>query len=159
MKERIRRITRRNRGVSLARMIVELNLFLVGWIACYRIKQRKRGKPLVGFLQQLRLRHRSHIAWPALEKAGGDYYLSPARVHQAMSEDWAARPILPDSFFLRLPGKRSPAFTTSSARASGSAGSPDLFARSPRPHHSQDCSSRADLSTGRTVPDCRGHTS
>src|SRR3989449_602567 len=73
-KEKIRQITRRNRGVSLARVIVELNLFLVGWIIyyrnaacrfdlqcvdewvrrklrCYRLKQRKRGKSLAGFLQ------------------------------------------------------------------------------------------------------------
>src|SRR3989442_14137107 len=35
-KEKIRQITRRNRGVSLARVIVELNLFLVGWIIYYR---------------------------------------------------------------------------------------------------------------------------
>jgi hypothetical protein len=29
---RIRQITRRNRGISLAKVIVELNLFLVGWL-------------------------------------------------------------------------------------------------------------------------------
>ena len=63
--EKIRQITRRNRGVSLAQVIVELNLFLVGWVTyyryaacrfdlqcldewirrklrCYRLKQRKR---------------------------------------------------------------------------------------------------------------------
>ena len=34
--EKIRQITRRNRGVSLAQVIVELNLFLVGWITYYR---------------------------------------------------------------------------------------------------------------------------
>jgi len=34
--EKIRQITRRNRGVSLARVIIELNLFLVGWITYYR---------------------------------------------------------------------------------------------------------------------------
>jgi RNA-directed DNA polymerase len=75
-KEKIRQITRRNRGVSLARVIVELNLFLVGWITyyryaacraellrldewirrklrCYRLKQRKRGSSVARFLRRL----------------------------------------------------------------------------------------------------------
>jgi RNA-directed DNA polymerase len=75
-KEKIRQITRRNRGVSLAQVIVELNLFLVGWITyyryaacrydlqcldewirrklrCYRLKQRKRGSSLFRFLRRL----------------------------------------------------------------------------------------------------------
>ncbi len=74
--EKIRQITRRNRGVSLARVIIELNLFLVGWITyyryaacrtellrldewirrklrCYRLKQRKRGSSMFGFLRRL----------------------------------------------------------------------------------------------------------
>jgi RNA-directed DNA polymerase len=111
-KEKIRQITRRNRGVSLARVIVELNLFLVGWIIyyrnaacrfdlqcldewvrrklrCYRLKQRKRGRSLAGFLQHLgaspTLAHR-------LASSGkGWWRLSLARpVHQAMSKDWFA---------------------------------------------------------------------
>jgi len=75
-KQRIRRITRRNRGVSLAQMIRELNSFLAGWVTyfryaeckghlqrldewmrrklrCVRLKQRKRVKSIVDFLQQL----------------------------------------------------------------------------------------------------------
>jgi RNA-directed DNA polymerase len=74
--EKIRQITRRNRGVSLAQVIVELNLFLVGWLIyyryaacrfelqrldewirrklrCYRLKQRKRGSSLFRFLRKL----------------------------------------------------------------------------------------------------------
>jgi hypothetical protein len=35
-KEKIRQITSRSRGVSFAQVIVELNLFLVGWIVYYR---------------------------------------------------------------------------------------------------------------------------
>jgi len=35
-KEKIRQITRRNRGISLAQAIVELNSFLEGWINYYR---------------------------------------------------------------------------------------------------------------------------
>lgn len=77
-KEKIRQITRRNRGVSLAQVIVELNLFLIGWLnyyryaacrfelqcldewtrrklRCYRLKQRKHGKSVAEFLRQLGL--------------------------------------------------------------------------------------------------------
>jgi len=35
-KEKIRQITRCNRGVSLAQVIIELNLFLIGWLTYYR---------------------------------------------------------------------------------------------------------------------------
>jgi RNA-directed DNA polymerase len=75
-KDRIRQITRRNRGISLERMISELNSFLRGWVIyyrhaackshlrrmdewirrklrCVRLKQRKRAKPIADFLQQL----------------------------------------------------------------------------------------------------------
>jgi len=109
-KERIRQITRRNRGVSLARVIVELNLFLVGWITyyryaacrfdlpcldtwvrrklrCYRLKQRKRGKSLAGFLQRLGTSPSS--AHRLASSGKGWWRLSLARsVHQAMSKDW-----------------------------------------------------------------------
>jgi len=73
VKDRIRQITRRNRGVSMERVIRELNEYLTGWITyfryaqcrkylrhldqwlrrkvrCYRLKQRKRAKPIVDFL-------------------------------------------------------------------------------------------------------------
>ena len=76
MKERIREITRRNRGISLGQMIRELNVFLSGWVIyfrhaecrthlqrldewtrrklrCVRLKQRKRAKPIADFLQSL----------------------------------------------------------------------------------------------------------
>jgi len=111
-KEKIRQITRRNRGVSLARGIVELNLFLVGWIIyyryaacrfdlqcldewvrrklrCYRLKQRKRGKSLAGFLQ--RLGASPSLAHRLASSGKGWWRLSLARpVHQAMSKDWFA---------------------------------------------------------------------
>jgi RNA-directed DNA polymerase len=35
-KEKIGQITRRNRGVSFTQVLVELNLFLVGWLTYYR---------------------------------------------------------------------------------------------------------------------------
>jgi RNA-directed DNA polymerase len=73
---RVRQITRRNRGVSLADVIGELNLFLSGWVAffrhaacrshlqrmdewvrrklrCLRLKQRKRRFAIAEFLHQL----------------------------------------------------------------------------------------------------------
>jgi RNA-directed DNA polymerase len=73
---RLRQITRRNRGVSLAEVIGELNLFLTGWVTffrhaackshlqrldewirrklrCLRLKQCKRTKPIADFLQRL----------------------------------------------------------------------------------------------------------
>jgi len=75
-RDRIRQITRRNRGVNLERMIGELNSFLRGWVAyyrhaackshlqrldewirrklrCVRLKQRKRAKPIADFLRSL----------------------------------------------------------------------------------------------------------
>jgi RNA-directed DNA polymerase len=75
-KQRIRQTTRRNRGVSLAQVIVELNRFLIGWITyyryaacgfelecldkwirrklrCYRLKQRKRGRSITELLRKL----------------------------------------------------------------------------------------------------------
>jgi RNA-directed DNA polymerase len=75
-KERVRQITRRNRGVSLPEVIGELNPFLTGWVAyfrhaackshlqrldewirrklrCLRLKQRKRTGSIAEFLHQL----------------------------------------------------------------------------------------------------------
>lgn len=74
-KHRLRRITKRNRGISPARMIAEVNAFLSGWVIyfryaqckthlqrldewlrhrlrCARIKHCKRTKPLVDFLKR-----------------------------------------------------------------------------------------------------------
>jgi RNA-directed DNA polymerase len=72
-KERLRRMTRRNRGIALERMIGEVNSFTTGWVTyfrhaacktallgldewlrrklrCVRLKQCKRAKPTVDFL-------------------------------------------------------------------------------------------------------------
>lgn len=77
-KEKIRQITSRDRGVSFAQVIVELNLFLVGWIMyyrfatfrgelvrmdewirrrlrCYRLKQCKRGQSVTRLLRKMGL--------------------------------------------------------------------------------------------------------
>jgi RNA-directed DNA polymerase len=76
VKERIREITRRNRGSSLEAVIQELNSYLTGWVTyfryaeckthlhgmdkwirhklrCVKLKQRKRPKPIADFLQSL----------------------------------------------------------------------------------------------------------
>lgn len=75
-KDRIREITRRNRGISFGRMIREVNSFTTGWVTyfrlargkshfraldswirrklrCVRLKQRKRAKSIADFLQTL----------------------------------------------------------------------------------------------------------
>ena len=41
MQERVRQITRRNRGVSLERVIQELNAFLTGWVTYYRYRMQE----------------------------------------------------------------------------------------------------------------------
>jgi RNA-directed DNA polymerase len=76
MKQRVHQITKRNRGISLGRMIAELNSFLAGWVTyfryarckthlrrldewtrrklrCVRLKHCKRAKAQVDFLQSL----------------------------------------------------------------------------------------------------------
>jgi len=47
-KEKIRQITRRNRGVSLVQVIVELNLFLIGWLNYYRYAACRFEPPMPG---------------------------------------------------------------------------------------------------------------
>jgi RNA-directed DNA polymerase len=101
-KEKIRQITRRSRGVSLAQVIVELNLFLVGWLVyyrlaafrgelirmdewirrrlrCYRLKQRKRGKSISGLLRQARVGSSGKGPWRIAD--------CPP-VHRALSIRW-----------------------------------------------------------------------
>lgn len=79
--DRVREITRRNRGVSLEQQIQELNSFLTGWVTyfrhakarsvltglggwvrrklrCVRLKQRKRAKSITDFL------HGLGVPWP-----------------------------------------------------------------------------------------------
>jgi RNA-directed DNA polymerase len=109
-KEKIRQITRRNRGVSLTQVIVELNLFLVGWLAyyryaacrgelqrldqwirhklrCYRLKQRKGGKSVADFLRQLGVP--AHQAAHIGSSGKGWWRLSNAPpVKKALSNDW-----------------------------------------------------------------------
>jgi RNA-directed DNA polymerase len=109
-KERIRQITGRNRGISLVQVIVELNLFLIGWVTyyryaacgfelecldkwirrklrCYRLKQRKRGRSIATFLRRLGV---SALQASKLARSGkGPWRLTNTRqVKAAMSVEW-----------------------------------------------------------------------
>jgi RNA-directed DNA polymerase len=110
VKQRIRAITRRNRGVSMEQVIQELNRYLIGWVAyfryaacrsrlqrldkwirrklrCLRLKQCKRPKAIYKFLYQHGVSKRS-----ARELAGtGREWWRMARcpqAQQAMSIAW-----------------------------------------------------------------------
>ena len=109
-KRRIREITRRNKGISLERMIGELNSYLMGWVTyfryaackghlqrldewirrklrCVRLKQRKRAKPIADFLQGLGVPEWS--AWiMALSGKGWWRRSGTPQAHQAMSIAW-----------------------------------------------------------------------
>lgn len=109
-KDRIRQITRRNRGISLGRMIGELNSFLTGWVTyfryaackshladldgwvrrklrCVRLKQCKRAKPIADFLSRLGVPRWN--AWITARSGKGWWRLagSPSAMH-AMSNQW-----------------------------------------------------------------------
>ena len=112
-KERIRQITRRNRGVELGRMISELNSFLTGWVAyfryascrghlgdldgwirrklrCVRLKQCKRTKAIAEFLHRLGVP--SKRAWITALSGKGWWRLSGApSVQEALSNAWFDR--------------------------------------------------------------------
>ncbi len=109
-KQRIREITRRNRGISLERMIQELNSYLTGWVMyfryaackshlrqmdewirrklrCVRLKQRKRVKAIADFLQRLGVPERS--AWQlALSGKGWWRKAGSPQACQAMTIAW-----------------------------------------------------------------------
>ena len=112
-KEKIREITRRTRGVSLARVVSELNSFLVGWITyyryaacrfelqcldewirhklrCYRLKQRKRGASIAALLRSLGV---SAASASKVGRSGkGPWRLACCPpVHRALSAHWFHR--------------------------------------------------------------------
>lgn len=109
-KDRIRQITRRNRGIGLDRMIRELNSFLTGWVTyfrfaackshlaeldgwirrklrCVRLKQCKRAKPIADFLSRQGVP--AWNAWCTALSGKGWWRLagSPSAAH-AMSNEW-----------------------------------------------------------------------
>lgn len=109
-KERIRQITRRNRGVSFERVIGELNSFTTGWatyfrhaeakgplsdldkwirrkLRCVRLKQRKRAKSIATFLQQLGVP--KHQSWTTAACGKGWWRMAHTpSAQQAMSNQW-----------------------------------------------------------------------
>ncbi len=111
-KDRLRRITRRNRGIALERMIAEANSFTTGWVMyfrhaacksalrdldewlrrklrCVRLKQCKRAKPIADFLRKHGVPARN--AW-RLAVSGKGWWrrsASPPAKH-AMTLQWFA---------------------------------------------------------------------
>jgi RNA-directed DNA polymerase len=109
-KDRIRQITRRNRGIELKRMISELNSFLIGWVTyfryaacrghlqdldgwirrklrCVRLKQRKRAVSIAKFLQSLGVPKNRSWTTAACGKGWWRMAHTPA-AQQAMSLTW-----------------------------------------------------------------------
>jgi RNA-directed DNA polymerase len=112
-KERLRRITRRNRGIALERMIAEVNGFTTGWVTyfrhaackstlrdldewlrrklrCVRLKQCKRAKPIADFLAKCGVPARR--AWPmALSGKGWWRRSGSPPASEAMTLQWFAK--------------------------------------------------------------------
>jgi RNA-directed DNA polymerase len=110
VRNRVREITRRNRGVRFERMVGELNSFLVGWVTyyrqakarrelghlggwvrrklrCVRLKQRKRAKAIADFLSSLGIGRDQR--WSAAASGKGWWRLSHHPVvQQAMTNAW-----------------------------------------------------------------------
>jgi|SRR6516165_56532 RNA-directed DNA polymerase len=109
-KERIRQITRRNRGIGFDRLLRELNSFLTGWVTyfrhaackrhltaldgwirrklrCVRLKHCKGTKTIADFL--IRLGVPAWTAWLTARSGKGWWRLagSPCATH-AMSDQW-----------------------------------------------------------------------
>ncbi len=110
VKDKIRMITRRSRGISLEQVIRELNIVLRGWynyfrltewptvfadldswirrkLRCYRLKQRKSSWPIAKFL--IKLGVSKHEAWFLAKSKKGWWCLSRTpQVNRAMSNTW-----------------------------------------------------------------------
>jgi len=108
--DRIREITRRNRGVSFERMISELNSFTTGWVTyfrfaagkspfqrldgwirrklrCVRLKQRKRAKSIAEFLQSLGVSWNQ--SWTTATCGKGWWRMSGTpSAHHGMTNHW-----------------------------------------------------------------------
>lgn len=128
IQDKVRVITRRNRGESLETIISDLNKTLRGWggyfqltewpsqmqsleswirrkLRCYRLKQRKQTWPIATFLISLGVPARS--AWPTARSGKGWWRLSKSiPVHQAMNKDWfkeiGLKDILPDKDLVKV---------------------------------------------------------
>lgn len=109
-KDKLRQITRRNRGISLERMISEVNSFVTGWVTyfryaacktalgelddwlrrklrCVRLKQCKRAWPIARFLQKCGVPEQS--AWLLALSGKGWWRLACSpQAHTAMTLQW-----------------------------------------------------------------------
>jgi RNA-directed DNA polymerase len=110
LKEKVRELTKRNRGLRLEEVINQLNKLLKGWIGyyrlteylsqlrqldgwirrklrCYRLKQKKRSWTIAKYL--IKLGVPAHSAWITAKSGKGWWRLSktPA-LHQAMNNEW-----------------------------------------------------------------------
>jgi RNA-directed DNA polymerase len=110
MKGKMRRITRRNRGVMLSQVIEELNTLTMGWVAyfrhaaakrhlhrldewireklrCYRLKQCKRARGVGRFLRECGLEH--DAAWCLAGSGKGWWRMTHSpQAHRAMNIAW-----------------------------------------------------------------------
>ena len=112
-KDKVRKITKRNRGVKLETVILELNSLIPGWaryfklasckralerldewirrkVRCYRIKQFKQGKTI---LNELMLRGVSKASARKVAYSGkGWWRLSiTSQIHRAMGVGWTRK--------------------------------------------------------------------
>jgi len=113
LKDKIRQLTRRNRGRELSGIIKQLNQQLLGWVGyyrlseyhsqfedldgwirrkirCYRLKQKKRSYTIAKWLMELGVT--AHSAWIIAKSSKGWWRLSatPA-MHQALNKQWFAK--------------------------------------------------------------------
>lgn len=110
MKDRVRQLTKRNRGVSLELVIKSLNVYLPGWLQyfskmkgisllrdldswirrrlrCYRLKQRKRKWPIAKYLMMLGVDRPSAWRLAKSEKSWWCKSHNPI-INSAMPNDW-----------------------------------------------------------------------
>lgn len=110
MKDKVRQLTKGNRGISLEWMIKSLNIYLPGWfqyfskttgislfrdldswirrrLRCYRLKQRKRKWPIATWLMKLGVSRQN--AW-RLAKSDKSWWRKSHNpiINKAMSNEW-----------------------------------------------------------------------
>jgi RNA-directed DNA polymerase len=145
-RERIRAITRRNRGASFEQVVRELNSFLTGWVAyfrfakarriltglgswvrsklrCVRLKQRKRAKSIADFLNGLGVPWERCWTTAACGKGWWRMAHSPA-AQEAMNNAWfdAQGLVNPPDRYLQLQLQRKPPDTVSMSGGVGGRG-------------------------------------
>jgi RNA-directed DNA polymerase len=110
VKERIRELTRRNRGTKFAKVIEDVTTFLTGWLGyyryaafrgdliqmeewlrrklrCFRLRQCKRGRTVARWLRHLGVPQQQATRLASSGKGWWRMALSP-QANQAMSKDW-----------------------------------------------------------------------